>query len=93
MSGEAMPGDAMPGDVMKELIRSNDMVLMSFLEHCLNEEGIECLVLDGHMSVLEGSLGVLPRRMMVDDDDHERAADILADIRLDDIRREKGGEL
>jgi hypothetical protein len=83
-----MPPEEKSGDVMKELIRSNDMVLISFLEHCLGEEGIECLMLDGHMSILEGSLGVLPRRMMVDDDDHKRASEI-----LDDIRRDKGGEL
>ncbi|MGV8998493.1 MAG: DUF2007 domain-containing protein [Parvibaculaceae bacterium] len=73
---------------MKELIRSNDMVLLSYLEHCLRSEGIECLILDGHMSILEGSLGVLPRRMMVDDDDHKRAENI-----LDDVRRDQGGEL
>lgn len=73
---------------MKELIRSNDMVLISYLEHRLREEGIECFMLDGHMSILEGSLGVLPRRMMVDDDDHIRA-----DAILNDVRREQGGEL
>lgn len=73
---------------MKELIRSNDMVLLSYLEHCLNEEGIECLMFDGHMSILEGSLGVLPRRMMVGDDDHKRATEI-----LDDVRRDKGDGL
>lgn len=73
---------------MKELIRTNNMVLISYLEHRLAEEGIESLMLDAHMSILEGSLGVLPRRMMVDDDDHARADTILADV-----RREQGGEL
>jgi hypothetical protein len=66
---------------MKELIRSNDMVLISYLEHRLSEEGIESLMLDAHMSVLEGSLGVLPRRMMVDEDDHPKALVILEDVR------------
>jgi hypothetical protein len=66
---------------MKELFRSNDMVLISYLEHCLREQAIECLVLDGHMSVLEGSLGVLPRRMMVDEDDHLRAQEVLDEVR------------
>lgn len=65
---------------MKELIRSNDMVMISYLEHRLGEEGIESLMLDSHTSIVEGSLGVLPRRMMVDDDDHARALVILADV-------------
>jgi hypothetical protein len=66
---------------MNELCRSNDMVLISFLEHCLREEGIECQVLDGHMSVMEGSLGILPRRIMVAEDDLARAQSILAEVR------------
>jgi hypothetical protein len=66
---------------MKELIRTNDMVLISYIEHRLREEGIEPLTLDAHMSILEGSLGVLPRRIMVGDDDHARAETILVDVR------------
>ena len=66
---------------MKELFRSNDMVLISFLEHRLHEEGIETLMLDSHMSVMEGSLGVLPRRMMVAEEDHTRALVILDEVR------------
>lgn len=66
---------------MKELIRSNDMVLISYLEHRLREEGIEPLMLDGHMSIMEGSLGVLQRRMMVAEEDLTRAQVILDDVR------------
>tara|TARA_R110000868_G_scaffold91679_4_gene254052 strand:+ start:666 stop:887 length:222 start_codon:yes stop_codon:yes gene_type:complete len=66
---------------MTELFRTNDMVLISFIEHSLREEGIETLVLDGHMSVMEGSLGVLPRRMMVAEDDHARAEAIVEALR------------
>ena len=66
---------------MKELFRSNDMVLISYLEHRLREEGIEPLTLDSHMSVLEGSLGVLPRRMMVSAEDLTRAQVILDEVR------------
>lgn len=66
---------------MKELFRTNDVVLLSFLEHCLREEGIECLVFDSHMSVMDGSIGILPRRMMVGEDDLGRAEAILADVR------------
>lgn len=46
-------------------MRSNDMVYLSFVRHVLAEEGIDYLQLDDHMSALEGSLGVLPRRIMV----------------------------
>lgn len=57
------------------------MVLISYLEHRLREEGIEPVMLDGYTSVMEGSLGVLPRRMMVIDEDHARAQGILDDVR------------
>mgnify|MGYP005817114767 CR=1 FL=1 len=66
---------------MKELIRTNDIVLISYLEHRLGEAGIETLTLDSHMSIVEGSLGVLPRRIMVDDDDLAAAERILDDVR------------
>ena len=65
--------------LMKELFRSNDPVRISFAEAVLKAEGIEPLVLDQHMSVLEGSLGVLPRRMMVADGDAEAARALLRD--------------
>lgn len=68
---------------MKELIRLNDMVLISYLEHRMGEEGIATLMLDGHMSVMEGSLGVLPRRMMVSEDDYDRAQVVLEEVRKD----------
>jgi hypothetical protein len=50
---------------MEELLRSNDLVYLSFVRHVLEEEGIDFVQLDDHMSALEGSLGVLPRRIMV----------------------------
>ncbi|HUD53452.1 DUF2007 domain-containing protein [Parvibaculum sp.] len=66
---------------MEELIRTNDIVLISYLEHRLREAGIEPLVLDTHMSLVEGSLGVLPRRIMVASDDLDAARLILDDIK------------
>jgi hypothetical protein len=57
------------------------MVLISFLEHRLNEEGIEALMLDGYMSIMEGSLGVLPQRMMVMEEDLARARIVLDEVR------------
>lgn len=57
------------------------MVLISYLEHRLREVGIEPVMLDGYTSIMEGSLGVLPRRMMVIDEDLARAQGILDDVR------------
>lgn len=54
---------------MKEILRTNDAVLVSAVEALLHGAGIPHVVLDRYMSVLEGSLGILPRRIMVDDDD------------------------
>ena len=58
---------------MKELLRSNDPVLISFVSALLDEEGIGFMVADTNMSVLEGSIGALPRRVLVDEDELPRA--------------------
>jgi len=67
---------------MLELLRSNDLVYLSFVEHVLDEEGIDYVRLDDHMSVLEGSIGILPRRIMVADDEIERAKRVLGNASL-----------
>jgi hypothetical protein len=54
---------------MQELLRSNDAVLLNFAEVVLRQIGITCLVADQHMSVIEGSIGAFPRRLLVDSDD------------------------
>ena len=64
---------------MKELIRTNDAVLISFVESLLKDAGIGCLVADQNMSVLDGSIGILPRRVMVLEEDMDAARRILAD--------------
>jgi hypothetical protein len=64
---------------MKELVRTNDPVLISFIEALLRDADIAFLVADQNMSVLDGSLGILPRRIMVDEDEIARARTILAD--------------
>lgn len=64
---------------MTELLRTNDAVLISAIEALLKGAGIECLVADRYMSVLEGSIGVLPRRVLVADDDDARARKLLSD--------------
>lgn len=64
---------------MKELIRTNDAVVISFIESLLKDAGIGCLVADQNMSVLDGSIGILPRRILVLEDDLDEARRILSD--------------
>lgn len=62
---------------MKELLRSNDAVLISFVSALLEAEGIGFMVADTNMSVLEGSIGALPRRVLVENDRAEQARHLL----------------
>jgi len=54
---------------MQELLRSNDLVWLSWVQALLTDSGIESIVLDGHAGVLEGSAQAIPRRLMVADED------------------------
>ncbi|RUM97261.1 DUF2007 domain-containing protein [Pseudaminobacter arsenicus] len=73
---------------MIELVRTNDAVIISFVESLLRDAGIHCLVADQNMSVLDGSIGVLPRRILVPDDDAAEARSILTDAGIaHEIRR------
>jgi len=67
---------------VRELVRTNDPVLVSAIEALLNGAGIEHLVFDQNMSVMEGSVGVLPRRLLVPDDRYEQARMVLRDAGL-----------
>lgn len=69
---------------MHELLRSNDPVLISFAESILREAGIGSLVADQHMSVIEGSIGVFPRRLLVDTEDAAAARRALREAGLED---------
>lgn len=60
-------------ETLKELLRTNDVVLLSFLEARLKGEGVESFILDMNASIVEGSIGILPRRLMVIDEDFDRA--------------------
>jgi hypothetical protein len=62
---------------LEELLRTNDIVLISFVESLLKEAEIPHFVADQNMSVIEGSLGVLPRRVLVAEDRMEEARRIL----------------
>jgi len=68
---------------LHELVRTNDAVLVSFIEALLKDRDIGHMVLDLNMSVLEGSLGVLPRRVMVEDERYHEARRLLVDAGLD----------
>ena len=68
---------------MIELLRSNDPVLISFAVALLKEAGIEHSVLDQNMSVVEGSLGILPPRMLVPRHRIEDARRILTEAGLE----------
>ena len=67
---------------MKELMRSNDAVLISFVDALLKDSEIAHFVADVHMSILDGSIGVLPRRVLVDPEELDRARRLLRDADL-----------
>ncbi len=50
---------------MVELLRTNDIVYLSFVRHMLNEEGIDHVLLDEFTSAVEGSINAIPRRILV----------------------------
>jgi Putative prokaryotic signal transducing protein len=73
---------AAPSDTqicMKELLRSNDPTIIAFAQAMLQGEGIATFEMDVHMSILDGSLGILPRRLMVRDADLFVARIVLTD--------------
>lgn len=64
---------------VKELIRSNDPVRLSFLTALLADAGIGALLLDTHSSIMQGSIGILEQRLMVGDDDLDAARRLLVE--------------
>jgi hypothetical protein len=63
---------------MIELVRTNDAVFLSWLRATLADAGIESFIFDQFTSAVEGSIGALPRRVMVHEDDFARANRIIA---------------
>jgi len=70
---------------MEELLRTNDIVLISYIESMLNDAGIPHYVMDTNMSVVEGSIGVLPRRIMVNSDQINQARRIVKEADIDTL--------
>ncbi|MCG7493401.1 DUF2007 domain-containing protein [Thalassobius sp. Cn5-15] len=64
---------------MKQLLRTTDPTSIAFAKALLQGEGIDCFEMDVNMSVLEGSIGILPRRLMVHPDDLAAAQKVLTD--------------
>jgi len=62
---------------MRDVLKTNDPVLLNFAQVLLKDADIQAFVFDSHMSVMDGSLGILPRRLMVSEDDFERASAVL----------------
>lgn len=67
---------------MHELIRTNDAVVLDVAQTLLQAAGLSCFVADSHMSIMEGSIGMLPRRLLVVDDHVTQARRILRDAGL-----------
>lgn len=64
---------------MKELLRSTDPTIIAFATALLSGEDIACFQIDVNMSVLEGGVGIFPRRLMVRPDDHDMAVKVMSD--------------
>ncbi|HYH17752.1 MAG TPA: DUF2007 domain-containing protein [Azospirillum sp.] len=62
---------------MKELLRTTDIVRLSWVSALLADAGIDAVVFDTHTSILEGSIGAIPRRLMVADADEAEARRVL----------------
>jgi Putative prokaryotic signal transducing protein len=67
---------------MHELVRTNDAVLITAIEALLKSAQIEHMVVDRNMSVLEGSIGIFPRRILVDEDEIDAARQLLEEAGL-----------
>jgi Putative prokaryotic signal transducing protein len=67
---------------MVELLRTNDAVLISFVEALLRDAGITHFVADQNMSILDGSIGILPRRVLIDADREDEARRLMRDADL-----------
>lgn len=69
---------------MHLLLQTNNPVLLSYVQSLLADAGVEAVVFDVNISILEGSIGVFPRRVMVHEDDIGRARHVLWEAGLAD---------
>ncbi|MEE2955303.1 MAG: DUF2007 domain-containing protein [Pseudomonadota bacterium] len=66
---------------MREVIRTNNLVLISWIRTLLSDSGIETVIFDVHMSVLEGSAGAIQQRLMVQDEFYDQACENLIEFK------------
>lgn len=64
---------------MRPLVLTNDLILLNAIEALLTSAGIGHVVLDQHMSALEGSIGLLPRRLLVEEERYRAARSLLSE--------------
>ena len=76
---------------MKELLRSNDAVILSYVGALLEEADIGFIVADTNMSVLEGSIGILPRRVLVENERIGQARSLLTEAGIGHVISEEKG--
>jgi Putative prokaryotic signal transducing protein len=62
---------------MRAVLKTIDPVVLNYAANVLEQEGIEAMIFDTHASVMDGSMGFLPRRLMVLDEDFDRAQKLL----------------
>ncbi len=74
---------------MLELLRTNNAVTISFVEALLRDAGIDYFVADQNMSIVEGSIGIFPRRVLVDADEIETAKKLMRDAGLENELKAK----
>ena len=72
---------------MRAVLSTNDPVLLDFARVLLVDAGIEAEIFDSHMSIMDGSLGILPRRLMVADEDFAHAERVLHEALPDQAAR------
>ena len=65
---------------MKAILKTTDLVLLSYARHLLSEAGVPHMVFDEHIAFTEGNIGAFPRRLMVREEDEARARAILAEL-------------
>jgi hypothetical protein len=70
---------------MQAVLKTIDPVILSFAADLLSQQGIESVVFDTHASIVDGSMGFLPRRLMVRDEDFDQARQLLRDAVPDAI--------
>lgn len=70
---------------MREVLKTNDAVLLNFAQVLLADAGIAAVIFDSHMSIMDGSAGFLPRRLMVADEDFIQAERVLKEALPDQV--------